>query len=65
MAVSRILNTRQFSPVPAHIDGSPRGTNKKTYNQTEGLMIEVGGSQMNVTGSRGNSPTPQYRQIKG
>jgi hypothetical protein len=44
MAVSRILNTRQFSPVPPHLDGSPRVTNKKTYDQSEGLMIEVGGS---------------------
>jgi hypothetical protein len=44
LAVSRILNNRQFSPVPPHIDGSPRATNPKTYDQIDGLKIEVGGT---------------------
>jgi len=43
MAVSRIINNRQFSPVPPHYDGSPRKTNPKTYDQAQGDMIDAGG----------------------
>ena len=65
LAVSRILNNKQFSPVPPHIDGSPRKTTPKTYDQKDGLTIEVGGTRMDVRGSRGNSPAPQTRNIRG
>ena len=57
LAVSRIINNRQFSPVPPHIDGSPRKSTPKSYEQKDGLMIEAGGQMMDVRGSsRGNSP---------
>jgi hypothetical protein len=66
LAVSRLINNRQFSPVPPHMDGSPRKSDAKTYNQSEGLMIEVGGQKMPVTGTPGKSPkSPSFRNVKG
>ena len=52
--------------MPPHIDGSPRKTNAKTYNQSEGLMIDAGGQKIPVTGSPEKSPkSPSFRAVKG
>jgi hypothetical protein len=59
------MNKTQFSPVPPHVDGSPRKATPKTYDQVDGLKIQAGGTTIDVRGSRGNSPAPRTRNLQG
>jgi hypothetical protein len=60
--VAKHLDAKKFSPVPPHYDGSPRATVPKTYEQRDGLMIDAGGTRIDVRGSsRGSSPVNDFR----
>jgi hexokinase len=57
-----VLEGKNFSPVPPNMDGSPRATVPKTYEQRDGLMIDAGGTRIDVRGSsRGNSPVNDFK----